>query len=122
VIDTHHKRFQLNETPAIDTHHKQFLVLAACVRHIPQSVLNIGPTVFQYTDSRFIYRINIQMIFITNQYTESRFIHITNHIHRTITVLVLAPNHNKIHISSSIYNSTTQHLKFHIQLKSQVPN
>jgi hypothetical protein len=126
VIDTHHRRFYLKEPPVIDTHHMRFLILAACVRYIPQAVLNIGRLYFNiqipdsYADSRFIYRINIQMIFITNQYTESRFIQITKHIHRTITVLVLAPNHNdtyiKFHIqlnnSTSQVPYTTEHLKF----------
>jgi hypothetical protein len=46
---------------AIGTHHKRFLVLAACVRHIPHAVLNIGPTVFLCTDSRFICRFQIHI-------------------------------------------------------------
>jgi hypothetical protein len=136
VIDTHHRRFYLKEPSVIDTHHRRFLILAACVRHIPQAVLNIGRLYFniQFPDSYT--ELITKSRFITNQYTEwytyqvpytdsytdsrniqnpnsyIRFIQITKHIHRTITVIVLAPNHNDTHI------------KFHIQLNnstSQVP-
>jgi hypothetical protein len=48
---------------AIDTHHKRFLVLAACVRHIPQAVLNIR------SDCISIYRFQIHMQ-ILDSYTE----------------------------------------------------
>jgi hypothetical protein len=86
----------------IDTHHRRFLILAACVSHTSQTVLNIGLTVFQYTDSRF--QIHIQ---IPDSYTE------------LITDLNTDMLHNKFHTQIHPHIKFYTHIKLHNNSTSQ---